>query len=85
MMYEEGLGGLPRNDAIAARYYLRSAQKGFPEAQFAIGLSYEFAEGVPKSAHCRLLGCTKPRRRETAARADSATGLAVRRRRRSAQ
>ena len=48
-MYEEGEGGLPRDQQRANELYLASANKGFDKAQLAIGMSYEFGEGVGRN------------------------------------
>jgi hypothetical protein len=47
-MYEEG-EGMPKNVAKTAQLYEASARQGMPVAQFALGLSYEFGEGVPRN------------------------------------
>jgi TPR repeat protein len=38
-----------KNVPKAAQLYEASARQGMPEAQFALGLSYEFGEGVPRN------------------------------------
>jgi hypothetical protein len=47
-MYEEGEGGLPKDQAKATALYIKSANQGFNKAQLALGICYEFGEGVPR-------------------------------------
>ena len=35
-----------QNDREAVKWYLRAAEQGYPDAQFNLGMSYEFGEGV---------------------------------------
>lgn len=46
IMYAMGLG-VPRDDARAFEWYLRSAMKGHPGAQSGVGWYYEIGRGMP--------------------------------------
>ncbi|GGH29531.1 hypothetical protein SAMN05444007_104413 [Cribrihabitans marinus] len=46
VMYAMGLG-VPRDDARAFEWYLRSAMKGHPGAQSGVGWYYEVGRGLP--------------------------------------
>jgi TPR repeat protein len=47
-MYEEGEGGLPKDQAKATALYMKSANQGYDKAQLALGICYEFGESVPR-------------------------------------
>jgi hypothetical protein len=47
-MYLEGEGGLRKDVAKATDLLMKSANQGFDKAQLALGISYEFGEGVPR-------------------------------------
>jgi hypothetical protein len=47
-MYLEGEGGLPKDLAKGTELLIKSANQGFGKAQLALGISYEFGEGVPR-------------------------------------
>jgi TPR repeat protein len=46
--YSFGAPGLPRDDAVAAQWVEKAAQKGHPEAQNNMGYLYSVGFGVPK-------------------------------------
>lgn len=48
-MYLEGDGGLPKDLAKGTELLIKSANQGYDKAQFAVGIAYEFGEGVPRS------------------------------------
>lgn len=48
-MYLEGEGGLPKDMGKATDLLFESAAQGFDKAQLALGISYEFGEGVPRN------------------------------------
>ena len=48
-MYEEGEGGLPKNEKKAMELYEKSAAQGFDKAQLMMGVDYELGDGVPRS------------------------------------
>ena len=41
--------GVPRDDAEAARWYLKAAEQGDADAQFNLGVMHANGEGVPKN------------------------------------
>jgi TPR repeat protein len=45
-MYLDGEGGLPKDLAKATDLLMKSAAQGYDKAQLALGISYEFGEGV---------------------------------------
>jgi len=47
-MYENGKG-VPKSLTKAAKWYLKSAEKGYANAQYNLGVSYYNGEGVKKS------------------------------------
>jgi len=49
-VYRRGLG-VPRDDAIAARWYRHAAELGQPEAQYELALMYELGLGVPQDSN----------------------------------
>ena len=53
-IYAEGLG-VPRNPAVAAKWYARGAELGDPHAMFAYGLMLAEGQGVEKK-RLRLVG-----------------------------
>ncbi|MCC6071402.1 TonB family protein [Massilia sp. GCM10020059] len=48
IVYRNGRG-VPRDDAEAARWYLKAARQGHPGAQFNLGLMYLAGEGIARS------------------------------------
>jgi uncharacterized protein len=46
-MYEIG-DGVPQNDATAASWYRKAAERGYSQAQAALGIKYLRGEGVPQ-------------------------------------
>ncbi len=48
ILYENGIGGVARNQALAARWFLRAARRGYGGAQFRAGLYYEKGTGVER-------------------------------------
>ena len=53
-MYVDGVG-MAKDEAEAVKWYRKSAEQGFSEAQYCLGVSYEKGQGVLKdeaeSAH----------------------------------
>lgn len=50
--YEQGLGGLPRDDYEAAWLYMRAAGRGIPRAQYGLGEFYRDGRGgLPQNDH----------------------------------
>lgn len=49
VMYEDGVGGVPRNLEQAAKWYLKSARQGYAKAQHNLALLYEDGRGLPQS------------------------------------
>jgi Cu/Ag efflux protein CusF len=47
-MYLEGEGGLPKDLAKGTDLLIKSANQGYSKAQLAVGIAYEFGEGVPR-------------------------------------
>ena len=47
-MYLEGEGGLPKDLKKGTELLIKSANQGYDKAQLALGISYEFGEGVPR-------------------------------------
>ena len=47
-MYQEGEGGLPKDEPKATELLIKSANQGFDKAQYAIAFQYEVGEGVPR-------------------------------------
>ena len=45
-LYEDGLGGLSKDESQAAYWYEKAAQQGFAKAQYNLGLLYEDGRGV---------------------------------------
>lgn len=45
-IYDYGNGGVAQNQEVAARWYLRAAEQGYPGAQFNIGNCYQLGDGV---------------------------------------
>jgi len=45
-MYWSG-EGVPRDHKLAARWYLRAAERGYARAQNNLGFMYGFGEGIP--------------------------------------
>jgi Cu/Ag efflux protein CusF len=48
-MYQEGEGGLPKDDRKATELLTKSADQGFFKAQYALAFQYELGDGVPRS------------------------------------
>jgi TPR repeat protein len=48
-MYQEGEGGLPKDDRKATELLIKSANQGFDKAQYALAFQYEIGDGVPRS------------------------------------
>ena len=48
-MYQEGEGGLPKDDRKATELLTKSANQGFFKAQYALAFQYEIGDGVPRS------------------------------------
>lgn len=48
IVYRNGRG-VPRDDAEAARWYMKAARQGHPGAQFNLGLMYLAGEGIARS------------------------------------
>jgi hypothetical protein len=40
---------VPRDEALAARWYVRAAEAGYPDAQLAAAIAYHDGAGVPKN------------------------------------
>ena len=47
-LYDDGKGGMPKDDRMAVRWYRAAAEQGHREAQHNLGLMYLKGEGVPK-------------------------------------
>lgn len=47
-MYLEGEGGLQKDLAKGTDLLIKSANQGYDKAQLAVGIAYEFGEGVPR-------------------------------------
>jgi Cu/Ag efflux protein CusF len=47
-MYQEGEGGLPKDDAKATELLIKSANQGYFKAQYALAFQYEIGDGVPR-------------------------------------
>lgn len=45
-IFDYGNGGVEQNQEVAARWYLRAAEQGYPGAQFNLGNCYQLGEGV---------------------------------------
>jgi TPR repeat protein len=54
LIYMQGLGGLPNDQARAARLFQASAEQGLVAAEGELGLAYEFGQGVPRSRQMAL-------------------------------
>jgi TPR repeat protein len=54
LIYMQGLGGLPNEQARAARLFQASAEQGLVAAEAQLGLAYEFGQGVPRSRRMAL-------------------------------
>ena len=48
VMYAKGLG-VPKNYALAMKWYRKAAQQRFALAQYSLGFMYEIGQGVPKN------------------------------------
>jgi Cu/Ag efflux protein CusF len=48
-MYQEGEGGLPKDDRKATELMIKSASQGYFKAQYALAFQYEIGDGVPRS------------------------------------
>ena len=48
-MYQEGEGGLPKDDGKATELMIKSANQGYFKAQYALAFQYEIGDGVPRS------------------------------------
>ena len=48
MVYDSGKDEIPRNVKLGAEWFLKAAQQGHTEAQFAIGQCYFYGRGVPR-------------------------------------
>ncbi|MBR2209565.1 MAG: sel1 repeat family protein, partial [Synergistaceae bacterium] len=49
IIYYNGYEGVKQNKSEAAKWYLKAAKQGIPEAQHNIALMYYDGEGVPKN------------------------------------
>jgi Cu/Ag efflux protein CusF len=47
-MYQEGEGGLPKDDKKATELMIKSANQGYFKAQYALAFQYEIGDGVPR-------------------------------------
>jgi TPR repeat protein len=47
-LYEDGVGGLPSDLRLAAKWYEKSAKQGYTKAQYNLALLYEDGRGVDK-------------------------------------
>jgi TPR repeat protein len=47
---QEG-SGAPKDPAAALEYYMKASKQGVPEAQYALGLLYEYGEGGVKQSY----------------------------------
>src|SRR6516164_5436045 len=47
-MYDNGLGGLPKDAVQAVYWYRKAAEQGIPTAQYDLGLSYRMGRGLAK-------------------------------------
>ncbi|MGD1096214.1 MAG: copper-binding protein [Bryobacteraceae bacterium] len=47
-MYQEGEGGLPKDDPKATELLIKSANQGYFKAQYALAFQYEIGDGVPR-------------------------------------
>ena len=47
-MYQEGEGGLPKDDRKATELMIKSANQGYFKAQYALAFQYEIGDGVPR-------------------------------------
>jgi TPR repeat protein len=47
-MYKNG-EGVPQNDAEAAKWYRKAADRGHADAQFKVALMYSMGKGVPQN------------------------------------
>jgi Cu/Ag efflux protein CusF len=48
-MYQEGEGGLPKDDGKATELMIKSANQGYFKAQYALAFQYELGDGVTRS------------------------------------
>lgn len=48
-MYENGRGGLRKNEAEAVRWYRKAAEQGYARAQYNLGEMYKNGRGVPRN------------------------------------
>ncbi len=48
VLYDEGLGGLPKDYREAVKWYRKAADQGDPDAQYRLGLLYWNGRGVPQ-------------------------------------
>ncbi len=47
LLYAEGRGGLPRDEAQAVAWYRKAAEQNLPLAQLMLGLAYVHGRGLP--------------------------------------
>ena len=48
-IFDYGNGGVKQNQEVAAHWYLRAAEQGYPGAQFNLGNCYQLGEGVKQN------------------------------------
>jgi len=48
LLYADGRGGLPRDEATAVAWYRKAAERGLALAKVMLGLSYATGRGVPR-------------------------------------